>query len=79
VLTGQAEKRLVATETATVGECTTEVWQVEDRLTLGESDGSWLLLSYAPSLGLVVRSVTMSVDGKPLRAVEFDTIRELAD
>jgi hypothetical protein len=38
-----------------------------------------MLLSYAPDLGLVVRSVTMSADGTPLQGVEFDTIRVLTD
>jgi hypothetical protein len=79
VLKGRAEKRLAGTETMTVGDCQTDVWLVEDRLELGQGDGSWMLLSYAPDLGLVVRSVTMSADGTPAGAVEFDTIRVLTD
>jgi len=79
VMTGRAEKRLAGTEMITVGECRTEVWLVEDRLELGQGDGDWMLLSYAPALGLVVRSMTLSAEGKPLRGVEFDTIQALAD
>jgi hypothetical protein len=79
VLEGRAEKRLAGTETITIGDCRTKVWLVEDRLELGPGDGSWMLLSYAPDLGLVVRSVTMSADGTPLQGVEFDTIRVLTD
>jgi hypothetical protein len=79
VLTGEAEKRLAGVGTVTVGGCTTEVWLIEDRLALGQGDGSYLLLSYAPALGLVVRSVTMSAKGEPLQGVEFDRIEALAD
>ena len=61
------------------GSCRADVWLVEDRMAFGPSDGSYMLLSYAPELGLVVRAVTMAADGKPLQGVEFDQIRELAE
>lgn len=79
VMTGTAEKRFVGVDTVTIGDCRTDVWLVEDRMALGPSDGSYMLLSYAPDLGLVVRAVTMAADGKPLQGVEFDQIRVLAE
>jgi len=74
VLEGQIENRLAGIETLTIGDCQTEVWLIENRLDIGEGDGSWMLLSYAPALGLVVGAVTMSADGEPLRRVAFDVI-----
>lgn len=79
VSAGRAAKRFLGTEMIDVGNCRTEVWLVEDRLNLGLEDETYMVLSYAPELGLVVRSMTMAADGTPLRSVEFDQVRELAD
>ena len=78
-LEGKVEKRFAGREAITVADCHTEVWLVEDRLDFGHGDGSWVMLYYAPTLGLVLRSVTMSADGKPQTGVAFDSIEELVD
>ncbi|HLQ17618.1 MAG TPA: hypothetical protein VK146_01460 [Tabrizicola sp.] len=79
VLAGRAAKHFLGSETIKVGDCRTEVWLVEDRMNLGQQDEPYMILSYSPALGLVVRSVTMSADGKPLQSVEFDRIKALTE
>lgn len=76
---GQIERRLIGTEVVKIGDCETEVWQVEARMDLGTDDGSMTVLSYAPSLGVVVRSETWSADGAEQQLFVYDQIEALAD
>jgi hypothetical protein len=73
------ERRLLGTEMLTIGDCTTEVWLVEARMEMEQGDGSWDILSYAPALGLVLRSVTMSAEGEPLHEFAYDRIEALSE
>lgn len=73
---GQAENRLSGHGTVRIGDCEIGIWLVENRLDLGDGDGSWMLLSHAPAL--VVGLVIMSAEGKSVQGVGFDRIEVVA-
>ena len=71
---GSATMTFVRTEEVAVGGCSYPTWVVEDRLSLGDDNGTYFVQYYAPDLGLIVRSVKVGADGTPISAVAFDTI-----
>lgn len=71
---GTAAKTFVGEEEIAVGECRYSTWVVEDRLVIGPDGGTYFLQYYAPKLGLVISSIKMDSDGKPLSGVQFDMI-----
>ena len=71
---GTVTMTLIGTDEVSLGPCHYPVWKVEDRLVLGEDDGTYFLQYYAPELGLVVASIKMGADGKPINGVQCDTI-----
>lgn len=71
---GTATKTFLRTEEVGVGNCHYLAWVVEDRLALGDGDGTYFLQYFAPDLGLIVRSIKMGPNGAPVSGVEFDSI-----
>jgi hypothetical protein len=71
---GTAIKTYAGADVVTIGTCSYDVWVVEDRLEIDGRLGPYELQSYAPSLGLIVRTITMSPSGDPLSGVEYDQI-----
>ncbi len=75
---GTAVKTWLRNEDMQLGGCTYTVWVVDDRLILGQ-DETHFLQYFAPDLGLVLGSLRLGKDGKPVNGVMFDRIEAVPD
>lgn len=71
---GTVTKALLKQREISVGKCKYHVWDVEDRLDLGNGNGNYFVQVYAPDLGLILSSIKMGSNGNPINGVQFDKI-----
>lgn len=74
---GRVSWKMIRNTFVHIGDCRYSARQIHERMDFEDMNPIRMVQFYAPDVGLVLRSITVDADWKPLREVQFDQIAVL--